>query len=145
MDSFAFNTAVAAMMEFVNFLSANRDRAGAAGPELWRKAVRELLILLSPITPFITEELWHRCGFQGDSVCTQDWPVWSDEDLVRDTIEIVVQVKGKIRGRLDLPSNTDGKTMEKKALELPRIQEILGGKEPRRVITVPGKLVNIIP
>jgi leucyl-tRNA synthetase len=144
MDSFAFNTAVAALMEFLNFLSANRERAGAAGME-WRESIRKLLVLMAPMTPFIAEELWKRMGFGGSTVNRQEWPQWSEDDLVLDSIEIAVQVKGKIRAKMRVSSSADTAEIEKEALSLDRIRGILAGSEPRRVIVVPGKLVNIIP
>ncbi len=143
-NSFAFNTGVAAMMEYLNFLSANRERAGAAG-SLWKDSIRKLLVLLAPMTPFISDELWERMNFPGDTVAEQEWPSWNEADLVLDTVEIVVQVKGKIRARMRVPSETSADELQKRALSLDRIEELLGGSEPRRVIVVPGKLVNIIP
>ncbi|MCD4774574.1 MAG: leucine--tRNA ligase [Candidatus Aegiribacteria sp.] len=143
-DSFAFNTAVAAMMEFVNFLSANRERAGTAG-EFWRDSIRKLLVLMAPMTPFISDELWERMNFPGDTVFRWEWPSWDEDDLILDTVEIVVQVRGKIRGRIRIATNASTDEIEKKALSLDRIEEMLGDKEPRRVIVVPGKLVNVIP
>ncbi|MCK4506380.1 MAG: leucine--tRNA ligase [Candidatus Aegiribacteria sp.] len=143
-DSFDFNTGVAALMEFVNFLSANRDKAGAAA-DLWGKAIRELIVVMSPMTPFICEELWHRMKFRGETVITQQWPTWNEDDLILDTVEMVVQVKGKIRARITLPAGASKEEIEKKALSEEKIRKILNGSEPRRVIIVPGKLVNIIP
>jgi len=143
-DGFDFNTAVAALMEFVNFLSSNRNEAARAGA-VWRESIRKLLVLMAPMTPFIAEELWHRMGFGGETVFHQEWPDWNEEDLVRDTVEVVVQVKGKIRGKMTVSPDIPEEDMREKALELPRIADILGNKEPRRVIVVPGKLVNIIP
>jgi leucyl-tRNA synthetase len=144
MDDFAFNTAVAALMEFVNFLSANREKAAEVG-DLWRESIGKLLVVMAPMTPFISEELWHSAGFPGDTVFHQAWPCWNEDDLVLDAVEIVVQVKGKIRGRMMLPPDISGEEMQRRALELDRIADILDGREPRRVIVVPGKLVNIIP
>lgn len=143
-DGFAFNTGVAALMEYVNFLSSNRHRAGSAG-ELWKDSVRKLLVLLAPMTPFISEELWHRMGFEGDTVFHQEWPEWDEDDLVLDTVEVVVQVRGRIRGRMMISPDASEEEMRRRALALDRVIEILDGSEPRRVIVVPGKLVNIIP
>ncbi len=98
-----------------------------------------------PMTPFISDELWERMNFPGDTVAEQEWPSWNEADLVLDTVEIVVQVKGKIRARMRVPSETGADELQKRALSLDRIEELLGGSEPRRVIVVPGKLVNIIP
>jgi leucyl-tRNA synthetase len=142
-DDFQFNTAVAALMEFVNFLSANRERAGETGA-LWNDAVAQTLLLLAPMAPFIAEELWHRLGFE-DSVHVQKWPSWDDSDLERDMVELVVQVSGKIRGRIEVPVNAREDQIREAALSLDRISEILGETEPRRIILVPGRLVNIIP
>ena len=143
-DAFAFNTAVASLMEFVNFLSANRDRAGAAG-EYWRGSIRQLITVMAPITPFITEEIWHRMGFPGESVFCEEWPCWDECDLVRDTVEMVIQVKGRIRSRIDVDPDASEESIRCLALADGKIQEILDGREPQRVIIVPGKLVNIIP
>ncbi len=143
MDCFAFNTAVAALMELVNFLSAQRDRAGAAGI-YWREAVRDLLVMLAPMTPFMAEELWHQVGFPGKTVHRQPWPDWDEEDLVLDTVEIVVQVNGRIRARVDVPSDASEEQLREAALSHGRIRELLGDSEPERVIVVPGRLVNVI-
>ncbi|MBD3276959.1 MAG: leucine--tRNA ligase [Candidatus Aegiribacteria sp.] len=144
MDSFAFNTAVAALMEFVNFLSANRERAGATEGE-WRKSVRDLLLMLAPMTPFAAEELWHRLDYSGETVFRQDWPGWQPEHLERDTVEMVVQIKGKIRARIEVPTDASEEEVQRSALKQERIEKLLNGGKPRRIIVVPGKLVNIIP
>ncbi len=144
-DGFQFNTAVAAMMEFLNFISANRDRASSA-PAEWRKAQKDFLLVLAPAAPFITEDLWHRLGFgeEGESIHTETWPGYHPEDLILDTIEIVVQVKGKIRDRIMVPAEATREQMERAALAGEKIQEYLKGAPPKRIIVVPGKLVNII-
>ncbi len=145
MDGFQFNTAVAAMMEFLNFISANRDKAPTAASD-WRKAQKEFLTVLAPAAPFITEELWHRLGFGTglQTIHTENWPVWNDEDLVLETIEMAVQVKGKIRDRIQVPSGASNGEIERTALSSEKIQEYLQGAKPKRVIIVPGRLVNII-
>jgi leucyl-tRNA synthetase len=144
MDIFAFNTAVAALMEFVNFLSADRDKAGTCS-DLWRDSIRKLLILLAPMTPFLSEELWQKMGFPGETVIMQEWPGWIEEDLMQDTMEMVVQIKGKIRARIAVATGASPEEIRNRALGHERIRSILGGTEPRRVIIVPGRLVNIIP
>lgn len=142
-DNFAFNTAVACLMEFMNFLSANREKAGSCGV-LWKKALKEILILMAPLTPFISEELWHIGNFCRETVHKQKWPVWDANDLVLDTVEIVIQIKGKIRARIDIPVDASKQEIEEMALAESRIKELLDGVTPRKVIVVPGKLVNII-
>lgn len=143
-DSFQFNTAVAALMEFINYMASIRERAGAA-PEEWDHSRREVLVLMAPMAPFIAEELWHRLGYPGETVHRTQWPSVCREDLKQDTVEIALQVAGKLRGRMTVPGGADRETIEKLALANPRIAGILGGSPPRRVIVVPGSLVNIIP
>ncbi len=145
MDGFQFNTGVAAMMEFLNFLSASRGKAASAA-DSWRKAQKEFLTVLAPAAPFVTEELWHALGFGGENetIHTQSWPEWVEEDLVKDTVEIVVQIKGKIRDRISVPAGASREEIEKIALSREKIQDYLKGSVPRRVIVVPGRLVNII-
>jgi leucyl-tRNA synthetase len=143
-DGFQFNTAVAAMMEFINFLSSGRDMAACAERE-WRRAQRDFLTILAPAAPFIAEELWNRLGFSsGRSVHEEKWPVWSEDDLVRSTVEIAVQVQGKIRDRITVPADADEAALEKAALESEKIRTHLEGRQPKRVIVVPGRLINII-
>jgi leucyl-tRNA synthetase len=143
-DAFQFNTAVAALMEFVNFLASVRDRTGQTGG-LWREALGKTLVVLAPLAPFIAEELWHRLGFPGESVHLQPWPGWDEADLAREMAELVVQVAGRIRGRILVPVDAGEGEVRKAALSLDRVAEIMDGAEPRRVIVVPGRLVNIIP
>ena len=148
-NSFQFNTAVAAMMEFLNFLSANRKKASSA-KETWRKVQAEFLTILAPMAPFIAEDLWHELGFgkteenEKHTIHNQSWPAWVAEDLVQDSIEIVVQVKGKIKDRISVPANASKEEIEQIALGRERIIKLLNGAAPRRVIVVPGRLVNII-
>lgn len=142
-NDFQFNTAVAALMEFVNFLLASRKSAERAGG-LWRESLKQTILLLAPMTPFISEELWNRLGFEGETVHRAEWPEWVEEDLRLDEVELVVQIKGKIRARIKVASDASREEIEKAALEQDRIKEILSGKIPNKIIVVPGRLVNII-
>lgn len=145
MDGFQFNTGVAAMMEFLNFLSVNRGKAASVG-DTWRKVQKEFLTVLAPAAPFVTDELWHALGFGGgnETIHTQNWPEWVEADLTKDTVEIVIQIKGKIRDRISVPAGASREEIEKIALSREKIQDYLKGSVPRRVIVVPGRLVNII-
>ncbi|MBN1435277.1 leucine--tRNA ligase [Candidatus Fermentibacterales bacterium] len=146
MDGFQFNTAVAALMEFVNFLVSRS--AGLEGNSGLRETLKQLLVLMAPMTPFISEELWHRLGFaesDEDSVHLQPWPLWREQDLALERMEMVVQVAGKVRARMSVPSGSTEEEIRGAALAQERIVELLGGREPARVIVVPGRLVNIIP
>lgn len=147
MDSFQFNTAVAALMEFVNFLASGRERSGSCGKE-WRTAMHDLLVMLAPLVPFVAEELWQRLGFGGEgagSVHSAVWPSWSEADLVLETVDMAVQVSGKVRGHITVPAGASGEEASSAALALERVRELLGGRAPARVVVVPGRLVNIIP
>jgi leucyl-tRNA synthetase len=105
--------------------------------------VRAFLLLLAPYAPHLTEELWHRRGYEG-SVHQQAWPTWDPALAAEETIEVVVQLNGKVRDKLTVPADSDGKALEQAALTSSRVQELIGGKPVRRVIVVPGKLVNIL-
>lgn len=102
-----------------------------------------MLLLLAPFAPHITEELWHELGNQ-DSVHEQQWPAYDEAALVRDSIEIAVQVNGKIRSRIEIPANLGREEMEKLVKDLPQYTEWLGGKVAIKTIAIPGKLVNIV-
>jgi leucyl-tRNA synthetase len=143
-DTFQFNTAVAALMEFINFLAARRDRAGAALEE-WNAARKDFLVLLAPMAPFIAEEIWQRLGLPGETVHRAPWPSARPEDLHQDTVEMAIQFTGRVRCRMTVPSDAGEGEITEMALSHPRVVELLQGREPRRVVVVPGSLVNIIP
>ncbi len=98
---FSFNTAIARLMELTNALS--KAKPNCWGSDLWTEAVRGLLLLLAPVTPHMTEELWSLLGYPY-SIHQQDWPVWDEALLLEDTIELPVQINGKVRARITLPA-----------------------------------------
>ena len=105
-------------------------------------------MLLAPFAPHLAEELWLRAGGNADghtSVHEQVWPSADATALVRDTIPLVIQVKGKVRGNLEVPAEADKATLEQLALASDIAAKWLEGKAPSRVIVVPGKLVNLVP
>ncbi|HEX6605477.1 MAG TPA: class I tRNA ligase family protein, partial [Chloroflexia bacterium] len=140
-DNFRFNTAISAMMELTNALMKARDEL--AGSPAWDETVRTFLLLLAPYAPHLAEELWHRRGYEG-SVHQQAWPTWDPALAAEETIEVVIQLNGKVRDRLTVPADSDAKALEQAALTSNRVQDLIGGKAVRRVIVVPGKLVNIL-
>ncbi len=140
-EAFGFNTAVSAMMELTNVLM--KARAELAGSPVWDEAIRTLLLLLAPYAPHLAEELWARRGLPY-SIHNQPWPVWDAVLATEDTIEIPIQINGKVRDKLQVPAGADAAALEAAALAGPRITELLEGKPVRRVIVVPGKLVNIL-
>lgn len=140
----ALNTAVAAIMEFVNALSDYAEDP-AADPRLLRRALRDLILILSPFTPFICEELWHRLG-EGTAVLETPWPTYDPKALEEAEVEIPVQINGKVRARVRLPRTkaADPKALEALVLAAPEVQERLQGLRIEKVIAVPEKLVSIV-
>jgi leucyl-tRNA synthetase len=144
-ERFNFNTAVSAIMELVNGLYHYRDKLAEPDrdPAVMREAIEALLVLLSPFAPHLAEELWSGIGHK-DSVHAQPWPVYEPEALVEDEIEIVVQINGKVRDRLSVPANLSAASMQEYVLQQPKIISLTAGKEVKKIIPVPGKLVNIV-
>ncbi len=142
MESFSFNTAVAAIMELRNALNDGRKAANVS-QFAWQEAVDTLLLLLAPIAPHITEELWAQRG-HADSIHHQPWPQWDAEVAKEDTITLIVQVNGRVRDKLEVPADLDDEAVKQIALSSDKTQGWLDGKELRKVIVVRGKLVNIV-
>ena len=137
-----FNTAIAAVMELTNELA---KLATGEGQDLAieREALRAATLMLAPIVPHICHRLWHNLGGDG-SVMDAHWPELDPSALIRDNIEIVVQVNSKVRAKLEVPVNADKNTLENLAMEQPNVQKFLQGVTVRKVIVVPEKLVNIV-
>ena len=142
---YQFNTAVSELMKLSNAMG---EHLQGATPVVASEALNALLVLLAPFAPHLAEELWQRLGGNPDgqtSVHHQAWPSADPSALVRDTIPLVIQVKGKVRGNLDVPADADKGTLERLALDSDIAAKWLEGKPPSRVIVVPGKLVNLVP
>jgi leucyl-tRNA synthetase len=141
-ENFEFNTIVSALMELLNDMSkAKQD--GAWGTPAWKEAVDIYLLIAAPVVPHITEELWQRLG-KPYSIHTQNWPVVDEEAAAEDEIVLIVQVNGKLRDRITVPVSISEDDAKKLALASENVNRILEGKTPRKVIVVPGKLVNIV-
>jgi leucyl-tRNA synthetase len=136
-----FNTAVSELMKLNNAMGSDLGNVGNA---VAQEALRIMLVLLAPFAPHIADELWEQLGGTG-SVHSQSWPEPDASALVRETISVVLQVKGKVRGQLEVPANTDAKELERLALASKVAQKWLEGTSPKRVIVVPGRLVNLVP
>ncbi len=142
MERFRFNTLLAALMELTNGLIRQRD-AGPVDRDAWNEAIQSLLLLLAPLAPHISEELWVRTG-RPYSIHTQPWPAW-DPDLAREEeITLVVQVNGKLRDRIQAPADIDEGRAKELALASPRVQKFTDRNQVAKVIYVPGKLVNVV-
>jgi len=142
-DRWSYNTAVAAFMEFSNELYRYVQAGGGPRLATFTFAYDTLLLLMAPMTPHITAELWAR-RHEGAHVHEQAWPVADPAMLAVDTVTMVVQVNGKVRDRIDVPSGIDAAEAERLALASEKVQAHLAGAEPRKVIARPPKLVNIV-
>ncbi|MCG8353558.1 MAG: leucine--tRNA ligase [Chloroflexales bacterium] len=139
---FKFNTMIAALMEFTNGLYKARD-AGLSGSPAWNEAIDVLLRLVAPVAPHIAEELWARIG-NVYSIHQQSWPVADPDLAAEEEIEIVLQVNGKVRDKLVVPVDADSEQLRMLALGNDRVLSFLDGKTVRKVVVVPGRLVNIV-
>jgi len=137
-----FNTAIAAVMELINELSKTNDDS-EQGQAVMREAIEAVVLMLSPIVPHITQQLWNDLGHD-DLVVDTPWPQCDESALVRDEIELVVQVNGKLRAKINVAASADNATIEAIALADEKIVSNISGKTVRKVIVVPGRLVNIV-
>jgi len=138
-----FNTAVASMMEIVNGLYKIKESHGIDTSDEWRFALESLIQILAPFAPHITEELWHEMGHD-DTVHVGHWPKWDEKYLKSSVMTIIVQVNGKLRAKLELPSDMDKQGVEAAALADENVQKFTNNKPPKKMVYVPGKLVNIV-
>ncbi len=136
-----FNTVVSGCMTMVNSLQ-KLDR-GAAGMAVMREGLGIVLRLLAPIAPHLSHHLWRELGF-GDDILQAPWPAVDEEALRRDTLEYVIQVNGKVRGKILVPAVADRQAVERAALDNDNVRRFLGEAQVRKVILVPNKLVNLV-
>ena len=141
---FNFNTAISTMMELVNALYAYKEAAKELNAGLVYEAISDLIKMMSPFVPHITEELWRGAIDANSSVHEQSWPECDEEALKVDNVEIVLQVNGKVRGRLTVPAEASKEELEKIAMADANVQAHIGDATVRKVICVPGRLVNIV-
>jgi leucyl-tRNA synthetase len=137
-----FNTAIAALMELVNEVTGFEPRDGA-DREVLKCAVENTLLLLAPFTPHIAEELWEATG-NGPFIAGRQWPAWDEELAKEEEIELVIQVNGKLRGKLTVPFGLSDEEIKKRALDDGKTAEWISGKSIKKVIVVKGRLVNIV-
>ncbi len=144
-DRFQFNTAIAAVMELVNAMYLSREKLGATEGDrrVFSSAMASVLTLLSPITPHVCEELWQHLG-HGTQLASELLPKWDDAATVQDMLTVALQVNGKLRGTVQIPAAADKAAMEQAALADSSVQRHIDGLTVRKVVVVPGKLVNIV-
>ncbi|MSR32877.1 MAG: leucine--tRNA ligase [Gemmataceae bacterium] len=135
LETYRFNTAIAAMMEYVNHLTPLEVKP--------RPALEPLVLLLAPFAPHLAEEIWQALGNQ-DSLAYAPWPLAVEEFLKEDAIEVPVQINGKVRLKLTVPPDLDEDALREMALAHEKVKELLAGKTIRKVIIVPGRLVNLV-
>ena len=134
-ESLNFNTAIARMMEFTNFFTRSDSRP--------RQAMQQFLVLLNPYAPHLCEELWQLLGGT-ESIALQPWPVWQESALVESSIEIPVQLNGKVKAKIQVEPEASKQVMEDAALENEKVKSLLEGKTIVKRIVVPGRLVNFV-
>ena len=139
--AFKFNTLIAALMAFRNQLKALQQ--DLSGSRAWMEATDTLILMLAPITPFLTEELW-QARHPGKSVHLQRWPEHDPELAAEDSITLVIQINGKIRDKMEIPADTAPDRLPELAMDRPRVQQLLEGRTVKKVIPVGNKLVNIV-
>lgn len=137
-----YNTAIAAVMELLNEVAKLTD-TDTQSIAVRHEALTSAVLLLSPIAPHICHSLWHAMGHQG-AVADALWPMVDADALVRSSIELVIQVNGKVRGKIQVAADADKDTVEKRALEDSNVQRFLEGLTIRKIIVVPGRLVSIV-
>lgn len=140
MDRFRYNTAVAALMEYLNYLGGQP----AASVDQWRTAVETFTLMLAPFAPFICEEVWQVQLGHGESVHRQPWPAYKAALTIDEQVTLVVQVNGKLRDKVVVALNEDEAVIREKAVAAENVQRHLSGKPIRKMIVVPNKLVNIV-
>jgi leucyl-tRNA synthetase len=143
-DDFHFNTAISAIMELVNVMTAmDLDGVDDTRDTVFRFAVETLVLLLSPFVPHFSEEVWEMLG-HGRSLLAEPWPVHDEAALVVDDMVIVIQVNGKLRGKFTIEAQADEAAIKARALEDPLVTKFIGDQVIRKVIVVKNKLVNIV-
>ncbi len=141
-DKFQFNTSIARQMELVNALN-KYDAVEEKNYRILEDTIKDLLLLMAPFAPHFTEEMWEQMGYEY-SIFNQKWPEFDKNVLVKDSIEMVIQVNGKVRDKINAPADLSQNDAEKMALENERIIKLIQGKKLVKVIVVPNKLINIV-
>jgi len=136
LEAVKFNTVMSSFMEFVNFGLDNKGEAG-------KDSAEKLLLLLAPFAPHVSEELWHQLG-HNDSIHNQAWPKYDDEAVKEENSVLIVQVNGRVRDKIEVQKDTSEEEIKKLTLSSESVKKWTAGKEIKKVIFVPGKLINIV-
>jgi leucyl-tRNA synthetase len=141
-EEFEFNTIISSLMGLANQM-AQYKREGAYGSPAWHEAVEIYIKMMAPVTPHIAEEMWMQLG-KPYSIHTQQWPAVDEEAAKEDEITLVVQVNGKVRDRIVVPADIAEEDAKAVALASEVVQRFMEGKPARKVVVIPGRLVNIV-
>jgi leucyl-tRNA synthetase len=142
LENYEFNTVVSGLMELTNAIAEVRETGLAGGPSL-AEAIDALLLLAAPVVPHLAEELWARRG-KPYSIHNQPWPEYDPGLAQVEEITLVVQVNGKVRDRIQVPADIGEAAARQRAMASQAVQRLLAGREPKQVVFVPGRLVNIV-
>jgi leucyl-tRNA synthetase len=141
-----YNTAISSLMELVNEIYSTIEKNNDADKPVIREAIKTVIMLISPFTPHIAEEMWSKIAEgSGESILKQKWPTYNTAALVADEVELVLQISGKVKSRIVVSTKASEEEIKKIALEDDKIKQALGGKPPKKVIVIPRRLVNIVP
>ncbi|MBI5674672.1 MAG: leucine--tRNA ligase [Nitrospirae bacterium] len=141
-SDYHFNTAIAALMELVNETMTS-DLSTPEHIEALRFSIKNMILLLAPFAPHITEEMWREIGEQG-SIFNEKWPIWDEEAAKEEEIELVIQINGKVKGKAMIPAGCDDEAIQERAFSDSKIREYIGNKTLKKVIIIKGRLVNIV-
>ncbi|MBS1112162.1 MAG: leuS, partial [Nitrospirae bacterium] len=141
-SDYHFNTAIAALMELVNETMIF-DLSTPEHIEALRFSIKNMILLIAPFAPHISEEMWREIGEKG-SIFNEKWPVWNEEAAKEEEIELVIQINGKMKGKAMIPFGFDDEAIKERAFSDPKIREYIGDKALKKVVIVKGRLVNIV-
>ncbi|QAT42874.1 leucine--tRNA ligase [Aminipila luticellarii] len=139
---FSFNTAISSIMEMVNEMYRYKENENI-NLGLLKAAVENLVLILSPFTPHVCEEMWQSLG-HNESVHKISWPKYDEAAMIKDTVEIVIQINGKVKEKMNVTNNLDKSAFEKAAMENEKVKALIEGKNIVKVVAVPNKLLNIV-
>lgn len=142
-DKFQFNTSIARLMELTNAMYKYDNEAPNKNINFIKDILEDLLVLMSPFAPHFSEEMWEEIG-NTYSIFNQKWPNWDENELVFDTIEMAIQVNGKLKGKIEVPSSAEEKEIEKLVITDEKSKLLLEGKEIKKIIVIKGRLINIV-
>ena len=135
-----FNTAISELMKFCNAISQDFKNISS---NLKKILLKNLCILLAPFSPHISEELWHLLG-SNESVHSQNWPQYDPKSIIMNSYELVIQINGKVRDKINISTDASEDIIKQKSLERPNIIKWIDNKEIRKIIIVKGKIINIV-